>query len=161
MKKTLLTLAVAALSCVCANAVELNFQFDKKFPAGSFINGTVQQENGASVIVNNKRYDVGYFSFTGEKISNAVMKIEVSSEGNPATTLGVILYELGEKSKLKLLKHLTWGRKISTTKYDKFTFNIAPKTIVPGKKYRVYIYRANQKGTLKIKSLNFKTTPAK
>ena len=66
MKKVLMTLA-ASLCIAGANAIELDCTFDKKMPAGVSMYGTVQQENGTSVAVNDKGYYISIIRFAGEK----------------------------------------------------------------------------------------------
>ncbi len=159
MKKVLMSLA-AALCFAGVNAFELDCTFDKKQPAGLNLSGTVQQENGASVLINNKNYYIGILTFAGEDGAGGTLTLDLSAEGNPASLLGVILYEKQANGKLKLMKHLAWQRKVAQDKYETVTINIAPGTFKAGQKYDIYFYRSNQKGSLKIKRLQFKTTPA-
>lgn len=159
MKKTLTTLA-AALCIAGANAFELDCTFDKKQPAGLSISGTVQQENGASVLVNDKGYYIGILTFTGEEGAGGTLTLDLTTTGNPPSSLGVILHEKQANGKLKALSHLAWMRKITADKYQTVTLKIAPGTFKAGKKYDIYFYRSNQKGALKIKRIQFKTTPA-
>ena len=158
MKKAFLTLT-AALSIAAVNAFELNCTFDKAQPAGIKLTGTVQQENGASVLVNDKNYYIGIASFTADKNAGGELTIELSAAGTPAAQLGIILHE-NNNGKLKALQHLAWMRKVSADKYDKMVFKIAPGMLTEGKKYDIYFYRSNQKGALKIKQINIKTMPA-
>lgn len=158
MKKVLLTLA-ATLSIAAANAFELNCTFDKEQPAGIKMNGTVQKENNASVLVNDKNYYIGIASFVADKNAGGELTLELTAAGNPASQLGVILFE-NNSGKLKTLKHLAWMRKVATDKYEKLTFKIAPGMLAEGKKYDIYFYRSNQKGALKVKQINIKTIPA-
>ena len=158
MKKVFLTLA-ASLSIAAANAVELNCTFDKAQPAGIKMSGTVQQDNGVSVLVSDKGYYIGIASFVADKNAGAELTVELTSAGTPAAQLGIILHE-NNNGKLKALKHLAWMRKVSSDKYDKMVFKIAPEMLTEGKKYDIYFYRSNQKGALKIKQINIKTIPA-
>lgn len=158
MKKALLTLA-ATLSLAAVNAVELNCTFDKKQPAGISILGTVQQDNGASVLFNDKNYYIGIASFIADKNAGGELTIELKAEGNPASKLGVILFE-NNKGKLKSLKHLAWMRTVATDKYEKLTLKIPAGMLSEGQKYDIYFYRSNQKGALKVKQINVKTIPA-
>lgn len=159
MKKVLMTLA-ATLCIAGANAIELDCTFDKKQPAGVSFTGTVKQENGASVMVNDKSYYVGILSFTADKNAGATLSIEISTTGNPASQLGIILLEKQANGKLKPIKHLTWARNLAKDKYENLKYTIAPGILKEGQKYDIYVYRSNQKGTLKLKRINFKTTPA-
>lgn len=153
-------MTLAASLCIAgANAIELDCTFDKKMPAGVSMYGTVQQENGTSVAVNDKGYYISIIRFAGEKDVSGALTLEVSTAGNPPSQLGIILFE-NANGKLKPLKHLTWARKVAQDKYEKLTFNIASGIINEGKKYEIYVYRSNQKGALKMKRIQFKTTPA-
>jgi hypothetical protein len=158
MNKVLMSLA-AALCIAGVNAVELDCTFDKKQPAGVSIQGKIQQEDGASVLVNENGYYIGILSFVAEEGVSGTLTMDLTTTGNPASLLGVILHEKQDNGKLKAVKHLAWHRKIAQDKYQTITFNIAPELLKTGKKYDIYFYRSNQKGALKIKRIQLKTTP--
>ncbi len=155
MNKIFSILAVVVLS-VSLKAVEIDLAFDKKMPAGVSVQGTVQQEDGASVLVNDKNYYVGIIPFDGEEGVGGTLEFELKSAGEPAGQLGIILFQ-NENGKLKTVSMPTWMRKVPSDKYTKLTFNFKPGTFKAGQKYQIYFYRSNQKGTLKFKRVLFKT----
>lgn len=158
MNKLFSTLAVM-LCLTAVKAVELNCTFDKKLPAGASISGTVQQENGTSVMVNDKTYFVGILAFDGEEGAGGTLEFDISTSGEPASKLGVILYQK-ENGKLKRLATPAWMRNIPKDKYTKMTFNFKPGTFKANQKYEIYFYRSNQKGAMKLKQVLFKTVTA-
>lgn len=159
MKKAILTLAAAVFTCAAANAIEMNWQPGKKVP-GADIFGKVQKDAGTSVLVKADGYYFAILKFKGEKDAGGNLELELATTGNPASQLGIILYERDAKKKLQRVVTPAWAKNISKDKYTKMTFKIAPKTFKAGKNYEMYLYRSNQKGTLKLKSLIFKTTHA-
>ena len=162
MNKIFSILAIVVLS-VSLKAVEIDLAFDKKMPAGVSVQGTVQQEDGASVLVNDKNYYVGIIPFDGEEGVGGTLEFELKSAGEPAGQLGIItdmevLRSIAyENGKLKTVSMPTWMRKVPSDKYTKLTFNFKPGTFKAGQKYQIYFYRSNQKGTLKFKRVLFKT----
>ena len=152
-------MSLAAALCIAGvNAVELDCTFDKKLPAGVSINGNLQQEDGTTVLVNENKYYSMIVTFPGEDNVTGTLTIELTSAGNPAGMLGIILHEQLSNGKTKQLKNYAWMRKVAQDKYQTMTFTIAPEMLKAGKKYSIYFYR-NGKGALKIKRVQFKTTP--
>ena len=152
--------SILAVVCLCAavKAVEYDVTFDKKTPAGVSVQGTVQQENGVSALVNDKNYWVGIISFDGEDAAGT-LEFEIAAAGEPAAQLGIILFQ-NENGKLKSIKMPTWMRKLPKDKFEKLTFNFPQGTFKAGNKYQIYFYRSNQKGTMKLKRVAFKTAAA-
>lgn len=152
---------VVALLCVSVKAVEINCTFDQKAPSGVSFYGTVQQEDGVSVLVNDKTYYAGIIAFDGEDNVGGQLEFELKSAGEPAGQFGIIIFR-NENGKLKNIAMPTWMRKVPADKYTKLTFNLKAGLFKAGEKYQIYFYRSNQKGSLKFKSVSFKTVaPAK
>ena len=147
---------VVALLCVSVKAVEINCTFDQKVPAGVSVQGSVQQDDGASVLVNDKNYYVAIIAFNGEDNVGGTLECEIKSAGEPAGQLGIILFQ-NENGKLKNIAMPTWMRKVPSDKYTKLAFNFKPGTFKANQKYQIYLYRSNQKGALMFKSVSFKT----
>ena len=148
---------ISAVLCCCAvKAVELNCTFDKKLPAGVKVNGTLEQENGTSVMVNNKSYVAAIIPFIGEADSEGILEIELATVGEPLSKLGGFLYRR-ENGKLVTVKNFVWLKNVPRDDFGKMTFKFAPGSFQQGTEYQIYLFRANQKGTLKIRSINFKT----
>ena len=158
MNKIFSIFAVVCL-CVAVKAVEYDVTFDKKAPAGISLQGTVQQENGVSVLVNDKNYWVGIIGFNGEDAAGT-LELELAGTGEPAAQLGIILFQ-NENGKLKNIKMAAWMRKLAKDKFEKLTFNFPAGTIKAGNKYQIYLYRSNQKGTMKLKRIAFKNAAVK
>ena len=134
--------------------------FESLYPASDALTKQVQRAVKAMDMPKDENgYYIGILSFVAEEGVSGTLTMDLTTTGNPASLLGVILHEKQDNGKLKAVKHLAWHRKVAQDKYQTLTFNIAPELLKAGKKYDIYFYRSNQKGALKIKRVQFKTTP--
>ena len=160
--KTLLAFVVAVLFCTCLKAVDIDCDFSGKLPAGLSMSGTVQQENGVSVMVNDSKYVVGILGFTGEEGAGGILTLAIATTGDVPSKLGIILYQKEKGGKLNRLATPAWLKTIPKDEYTEMTFTVKEGTFKADANYEFYFYRANQKGVLKVKHLSFKTiAPAK
>lgn len=156
MNKILPILSII-LCCLAFQAVEINCTFDKKLPPGVTVNGTIQQENGVFVKVNNKNYVAATIAFNGEENTAGILDLDLATFGTPQTKLGIILYRRAENKKLVPVSTLTWMKTVPSESFGQMTFKFAPGTFQKDTEYQIYLFRANQKGTLKIRKISFKT----
>ena len=156
MNKILPILSII-LCGLALQAVEINCTFDKKLPPGVTVNGTIQQENGVFVKVNNKNYVAATIAFNGEENTAGTLELDLATFGTPQTRLGIILYRRAENKKLVPVSTLTWMKVIPSESFGQMTFKFAPGTFQKNTEYQIYLFRANQKGTLKIRKISFKT----
>lgn len=138
-----------------AGALELNCTFDRELPSGVSVAGAVQKENGIPVKVNNKNYVAAIIRFAGEENAKGVLELDLMTEGQPPSSLGAMLYR-NENGKLVRISTLAWLKGVPRENYGKMTFNFAPGTFKKGQDYEIYLYRANQKGTLKFRKITLK-----
>ena len=158
--KKLLAFVVVVLCCACLEAFEIDCDFSGKLPAGLNVSGTVQQENGVSVLVNDSKYVVGILGFAGEEGAGGTLTLSLTTTGDVPSKLGVILYQKEKGGKLNRISTPAWLKTIPTDEYTEMTFAIKEGTFKADANYQLYFYRANQKGVLKLKHLSFKTIPA-
>ena len=155
MKNILITL-LTFFTIFSTFSLELKATFDKALPKGISIAGKIVKENSNNVIVNNKNYVAGNITFTCNETSGGSLELELCTVGQPPTLLGGILYKK-ENKKLVRISTLCWLKSIPQESYKKITFNFPLGTFKKGIEYQIYLYRANQKGTLKFKSISLVT----
>ena len=149
-------LLTAILSCsFFVNALELNCTFDRALPKGVTVAGTVQKKDGVSVMVNSKNYVAAMLKFKGEDNTNGTLDLDLMTTGQPPTTLGAILFRK-DKGKLVKISMFAWLKQIPRDSFGKMTFTFPPGRFKSGQDYEIYLYRANQKGTLIFRNITFK-----
>ena len=147
--------------CACIlSALELNCSFDKKLPAGVTVNGTVQKMNGTSVMVNSRNYVAAILRFKGEDNTTGILDLDLMTTGQPPTTLGAILFRK-ENGKLIKISMFAWLKAVPRENYGKMTFSFPAGRFKSGQDYEIYLYRANQKGTLIFRNITLKLEKVK
>ena len=159
MYKAFLFAVIFSCSCILS-ALELNCTFDKKLPAGVSVSGTVQKKNGESVMVNSKNYVAAILRFSGEDNTSGTLELDLMTTGQPPTTLGAILFRK-ENGKLIKISMFAWLKAVPRENYGKMTFHFPPGRFKSGQDYEIYLYRANQKGTLIFRNISFKLEKVK
>lgn len=142
------------------NALELNCNFDRELPRGVSVAGTVQKINGETVKVNSQNYVAAVLRFNGEDNASGVLELDLMTTGQPPATLGAILYR-NENGKLIRISTLAWLKHVPRENFGKMSFKFAPGTFKAGQKYEIYLYRANQKGSLIFRNLLLKLEKVK
>ena len=154
-------LLTAILSCsFFVNALELNCTFDRALPKGVTVAGTVQKKDGVPVMVNSKNYVAAVLKFRGEDNTNGTLELDLMTTGQPPTTLGAILFRK-DKGKLVKISMFAWLKQIPRDSFGKMTFTFPPGRFKSGQDYEIYLYRANQKGTLIFRNITFKLEKVK
>ena len=154
-------LSAGLFFCFCAlSALELNCSFDRALPKGVSVAGTVQKMNGEAVKVNNKNYVAAVLEFKGEDNTNGVLELDLMTTGQPPTTLGAILYRK-EKGKLIKISMFAWLKAVPRESFGKMTFTFPAGRFKSGQTYVIYLYRANQKGTLIFRNITLKLEKVK
>lgn len=148
-------LAVLFLCSFWVNAFELNCNFDRNLPEGVSVSGTLKKENGVAVMVNSNRYVAAILKFEGIDNASGVLELDLMTTGQPPTRLGAILYRK-ENGKLVRISTFAWLRNIPRENYGRMTFKFAAGTFKSGTQYEIYLYRANQKGSLHFRNINLK-----
>ena len=138
------------------DALELNCTFDRPLPSNVSVAGTVRNENGTFVKVNDKNYVASVITFIGEENADGILELELATVGQPPSLLGAMLYRK-ENGKLIRMSTLAWLKNVPRESFGTMTFKFAPGTFQKGVEYQIYIYRSNQKGTLKFRKIYFKT----
>ena len=139
-----------------ANALELNCSFNKALPKGVSVAGEIINEGSTAIKVNSKNYVAGIISFTLNKDSGGSLELDLCTVGQPPSLLGAILFKK-ENKKLVRLSTLCWLKNVPRESYSKMNFNFPMGVFKKGIEYQIYLYRANQKGTLKFRSIYFKS----
>ena len=143
--------------CGCLNAVDLDCVFDRKLPAGISVAGDTRQENGTAVRVNSKYYVAAVIRFQGESSAAGTLELDLKTTGQPPSQLGVILYFRNAKRQLERISTPAWLKAVPIDSFGQMKFTFPAGRFKTGTEYQIYIYRANQKGTLIFRRISFKT----
>jgi len=150
-----ITLVLAG--CGCLNAVDLDCVFDRGLPAGISVAGDTRQENGTAVRVNSKNYVAAVIRFQGESSAAGTLELDLKTIGQPPSLLGVILYFRNTKRQLERISTPAWLKAVPIDSFGQMKFTFPAGRFKTGTEYQIYIYRANQKGTLVFRRISFKT----
>lgn len=143
--------------CGLLPAVELNCVFDRELPDAVTVAGDTRREDGAAVRVNVKNYVAAIIRFQGESSASGTLELDLKTIGQPPTRLGVILYRRNAERALERISTPAWLKAVPIDSFGLLTFSFPAGTFKSGTEYRIYIYRANQKGTLIFRRITFKT----
>lgn len=157
MLKSFLSAALLLAGCGFLPAVELNCVFDRELPAAVSVAGDTRQENGTAVRVNSKNYVAAVIRFDGETSASGSLELDLKTSGQPPSLLGVILYRRNAKRALERISTPAWLKAVPIDSFGQLTFNFPAGTFKSGTEYQIYIYRANQKGTLFFRRITFRT----
>ena len=149
-----ITLALIAFM-TALHAIDLKCDFGKELPKEITTTCPIVDDGGERIL-NCEKYVAAVIRFEGEGSAEGVLEMEIMTTGQPPSQLGVILY-VHEDGKLQRLQTLAWLKNVPRDSFDKMNFVFPTGTFKSGKLYDIYLYRANSKGQLKLRSISFRT----
>lgn len=135
----------------------MNCVFDRELPEAVSVAGDTRQEDGTAVRVNSKNYVAAIIRFQGESSASGTLELDLKTTGQPPSRLGVILYRRNAKHQLERISTPAWLKAVPIDSFGQLKFDFPAGRFKSGTEYQIYIYRANQKGTLVFRRITFKT----